>query len=135
MTIRFWTPKKVFLSAFLIILAIYIPFQARNFILGPRLTIQSPGNGESLTGNTIKVTGTARNVSFITLNDRQIFVNDEGNFSETLLSPVGLAILTLKGKDRFGRESQVERQFFSLPEKSDIIKNTSATSTATTTQI
>jgi len=133
MTMPFWSQKRVLFTVFLVFLTVYVIFQARNFILGPRLEITSPKNGETVAGPIIEVAGTARNVSFITLNDRQIFVNDEGKFKESLLPSAGLVILKLVGKDRFGREKELRADIIVSGETSRARQRTSATATTRTT--
>jgi hypothetical protein len=49
------------------------------------------------------VVGEAKNVSYLSLNGRQIFTDESGTFSEKLLLPYGYTIMTLKARDRFGR--------------------------------
>ncbi len=85
--------------------------------MGPRLAFLSPSDGETLNGPIIEVTGSAKNVSFLTLNDKQIFINDDGEFRERLLPSSGLVILTLKGKDRFGREKKLQEKIIVLGDK------------------
>ncbi len=104
--------KKIGLATFLILLSLYVAFQSRNLILGPRLKITSPIQGETLAGPVIKIAGTAKNISFLTLNDRQIYVDDQGQFSETLLPQSGLVILKLVGTDRFGRTREISESIF-----------------------
>ena len=40
------------------------------------------------------------------MNDRQMFTDEEGEFSEKLLLSYGYNIITVKAKDRFGRETK-----------------------------
>ena len=81
-------------------------FQARNLITGPEIKVSSPTNGENLADPLITINGTATNINRITLNDRQIFVDKQGNFSEKLLVPVGYTIIKLAAQDKFGRTTQ-----------------------------
>ena len=103
MTLEFVPQKKIIIVALAVILVLYIVFQARNVLLGPQINIISPTENETLPGPIIEVEGTAKNVSFLTLNDKQIFVDDSSHFKERLLPAPGLVILKLVGKDRFGR--------------------------------
>ncbi len=117
MTLDFSPHKNKVIAIVCAILVLYVVFQARNLILGPRIAFIAPLDGETLSGPVIEVRGTATNVSFITLNDKQIFVNDNGEFKERLLPSPGLVILTLKAKDRFGREKIEQAQIVVLETK------------------
>lgn len=83
----------------------YSLFEARRFLEGPTLTIDIPENGAAVSSALIEVAGTAKNIVDIRLNDRKIFVDGNGHFSEDLLLSYGYTILTLKASDRFGHET------------------------------
>jgi len=81
-------------------------FQARNLIQGPIITIHSPQNGTTVNNALVEISGEAKNISGITLNDQHIFVDEEGNFREQLLLSYGYTIMTIEASDRFGRETK-----------------------------
>jgi hypothetical protein len=84
----------------------YCLFQARYLMLGPSVTIVSPKDGEIVLESAVEITGKARNVAWISLNDHQIYTDEEGYWSEKLILSQGLSIMTAKARDRFGRETQ-----------------------------
>ena len=86
-----------------LLIALYTAYQLRNLIRGPILDIASPQSGETMEDPLIELTGSAHNISYISINDRPMFVDPEGNFSDLLLLPYGYTILTVKAGDRFGR--------------------------------
>lgn len=96
----------------LLILLVYGYFQARELITGPRLEISSPKNGETLasTSPEILVRGHAKNISFLTINGRQVFTDESGYFSSTLLLGEGYTIITIEAQDRFKRSVKRELQ-------------------------
>lgn len=134
MTLEFIPQRKIIIIAVLAILGLYVIFQARNLILGPRLAIISPKPNETITGPVIEVVGSAENVSFITLNDHQIFIDDTGHFKENLLPSPGLVILRLVGKDRFGRQNSLEENIFVTGKNIKAIDTNISTSTTPASQ-
>lgn len=86
----------------LIILA-YGYFEARYILAGPQITISVPQNGSLVKDPFVTITGQAKNISYLSLNDRQIYVDQNGNFKEKLLLYPGYTIIKLKATDRFGR--------------------------------
>lgn len=82
-----------------------------NLIIGPSIEITSPKNGETLSDPLVTIEGTAKNISFLSLNGRQIFVDKDGNLKEQLLLSPGYNVVTLSGRDRFGR---IERERLEL---------------------
>jgi hypothetical protein len=81
----------------------YSYYQSRNLIKGPQISLTSPVVGTTVENPLVSIEGTAKNISFITLNDRQIFVDNEGTFKEELLLSPGYNIWQIAAKDKFGR--------------------------------
>lgn len=100
------SPKHILWIVLGLVFVGYCLFQARYLILGPSLTIEAPRDGEVVTSPLIIISGHARNVAWITLNDRQIYTDEDGYWSEKLIVSKGLSIMTAKARDRFGRETQ-----------------------------
>ncbi len=101
------SPRKTLAVLFLLFIAGYSLFQARHIILGPELALLSPLDGTVATTSLIYVTGTARNVTFISLNDRPIFLNEKGEFEEKYLAQQGQSTIIVRARDRFGRETEI----------------------------
>lgn len=89
-----------------LIIVSYSLYQARNLIAGPVITITSPSNGASFDHSRIEIEGIAKNVNVISVNDRPIFIDEQGHFKEIELLSPGDNIITLKAKDKFGRSTQ-----------------------------
>lgn len=102
---------KIGITVFVIILA-YAVWNGRNLILGPSLKVLSPFPGEEISGNPVTVRGLAKNVSFISLNNKQIFVDKSGHFSEEVLLLPGINIIHINGKDRFGKEKVLSLELY-----------------------
>jgi hypothetical protein len=97
---------KVFCSIFIgVIIVGYSLFSARHIIKGPSIVVITPQNGELTKDNFVEIKGKSENLNYISLNDRQIFIDDEGNFKEKLILYEGENTLKLYGKDKFGRET------------------------------
>lgn len=95
---------KFFTVAFIIMAIIgYSFFQSRNLIRGPSLDLMTPKNGSTVTDPLVEIKGVAKNISFISLNNRQIFVDENGNFHEELLLSPGYNLWKIEAKDKFGR--------------------------------
>ncbi len=89
---------------FAIVIVGYGLFQARNLLMGPQIYLASPQNGATITHSPlVTIAGKASNISFISLNDRPIFVNEQGDFNEQLLLSPGYNTWTIMAKDTFGR--------------------------------
>lgn len=109
---------KIFLFglAAVVVLA-YVLFQARFLIIGPvvQLTTEfKPVYNERI----IAVDGQAENITDITLNGRPIYTNESGVFSEKLVLENGYTIMTIRARDRYGRETTLTRSFVYRPASS-----------------
>ncbi|PJC56455.1 hypothetical protein CO026_00215 [Candidatus Kaiserbacteria bacterium CG_4_9_14_0_2_um_filter_41_32] len=92
----------------------YIAFQARFMIEGPQITLDSEPNRVQ-NERIITLSGTAKNITEITLNGRQIFTDEYGHFDEALVLENGYTITTIAAFDRYGRRTQVVRSFVYIP--------------------
>jgi hypothetical protein len=106
--------KVATLLTALLLITTYIIFQARFLIIGPEITLH---NEPAVQQNEriITLTGTARNITHLWLNDRQIYTDEQGHFTEALVLENGYTITTLRAKDRYGRETKVVRSFVYTP--------------------
>ncbi len=117
--------KIILGGAFLAVVLAYSLYQSRFLILGPGLEIFMQTEGTTVTDSLVLISGSVSNASFIYLDDRQIFADEQKMFHEILPASVGYNILTLRVKDAFGRVRQVTREF--------IYKPLATTESATTT--
>ena len=81
----------------------YSLYEARNLIIGPVLSVKNPKNMAVLKSSLLDIQGETRNIVRIALNDRPIFVDKQGNFSEKILLSPGYNVVKLNVADKFGR--------------------------------
>lgn len=114
-------PKRILIIAAAALaalsLAFYAYLQSREYLRGPVIAVDEPADGSLSTTSIVALKGSARNVSFLTLNDRQIFTDERGRFTESLLLQDGYNIMLLEAKDRFGHIAQKKLELVHKPEK------------------
>ncbi|MFA5842011.1 MAG: hypothetical protein WC835_03585 [Candidatus Paceibacterota bacterium] len=98
--------KIGFIAIILVVVFGYGYFKIRNLLLGPTISVSEPINGQIFASSTISIRGLAKNVSSLSLNDRPIFVNEKGDFSEIMALSPGYNIISLKGADKFGKKTE-----------------------------
>ncbi|MGH7249682.1 MAG: hypothetical protein ACREGC_01790, partial [Minisyncoccia bacterium] len=59
-------------------------------------------DGATVSQNVINITGNARNAVSLTLDGREISVDQNGNFNETVALLPGYNIIDIKAQDKFG---------------------------------
>lgn len=108
MTEREIIRKRIRVSIIILIAAAFLfygAFEARKLALGPIVSIESPQNGQVVTSPDITIAGTAKNISYMTLNGLHIFTDQAGNFSEDRVLSLGYNVITLYARDKFGKET------------------------------
>ena len=98
-------PTKAIILIMVLLVAGYGLFEARRIIEGPEVVIESPVSGSATSTSILTITGTAKNVSFLTINDKPAFTDEQGRFSLTLSPPTGYTVVTVASIDRFGRRA------------------------------
>jgi len=86
---------------FVALIASYALFQSWKLIVGPVIDVYTPQNGATYSQTLIEIDGRAQNISFLTLDGRQIFTDENGYFKEKLLLSPGYNIITIAGTDKF----------------------------------
>ena len=99
----------------IILFITYIAFQARFILEGPQITLSGDRNTPQTT-RTVYLEGTAQNIVRMSLNGRQIYTDTSGNFKEALVLENGYTIATLHAEDRYGRTTNLTREFVYLHE-------------------
>jgi hypothetical protein len=109
MTDRHATRKflKIVIISFVILCILgYTGYEIQKVIFGPRITVSYPKNDSTVSDSYIEVTGMAKNITSISMDDRSIFVDQKGNFNEEILLSPGYNAVTIKASDKFGRNTE-----------------------------
>ncbi|MGH7141069.1 MAG: hypothetical protein ACREGH_00335, partial [Minisyncoccia bacterium] len=94
----------------------YGVFEARFLIEGPKITVLTPKDGAAVGGPLITIAGNVQNTAFFSIDGRQAFADEQGNFSETLTPAPGYDVVEIAAKDRFGRTAETDLEITVLPE-------------------
>ena len=102
-------PKKILLliAGFLVLL--YGVWQARDYMGGPKIYLESPTEGEVFEKSLLIVRGRVVDSRELWLLGRRIITDEEGRFEEDFLLAPGLNFITLEARDKFGHEIREER--------------------------
>ncbi|MBP6924312.1 MAG: hypothetical protein KBB78_01965 [Candidatus Pacebacteria bacterium] len=107
--VRYWITAIV-----LLLMLLFVVFQARFLIVGPRIVITDAPEGPQ-NQRQITISGTAYNISHLWLNDRAIYTDAKGNFKETIVLENGYTIATLRAEDRYGRTTKTKEELVFIP--------------------
>lgn len=98
---RLW--RLAFFSVAATIIILYAFSRTINFLRGPSVIIDRPADNEYISNANTVIEGRANYVSLLTLNGREIFTDEKGNFRERLPLLAGYNIITVRATDKFGR--------------------------------
>lgn len=85
----------------------YAFYTMKSLMQGPVITVTAPNDGEAVEQAVITVSGTTKHIAKIALNGRPIPIDEDGAFREDVAVPLGYAILSITGEDRFGKKTEV----------------------------
>lgn len=106
------TASIILLIAVIIAYAIW---RSLNYAKGPRIEIFQPHDGASTASSTVTIVGRADRVINLLLNGRAVSVDQQGNFSETIIIFPGENMINLTAKDQFGRSTEKELTLVGTP--------------------
>lgn len=94
--------KISLISVFFILILGYALFVSKDLIFGVKIRDVNLIDGATLTESVQKVSGNARHAIHLTLNGREISINQAGDFRETIALLPGYNIITIRAEDKFG---------------------------------
>ncbi len=94
--------KIALLSILLLFMVFYGFFRSKDLIFGVKIKNVNITDGMKSDTDMLKISGNTKNVKVLTLDGREIFVDQAGNFEETIALHPGYNIVDIKAKDYFG---------------------------------
>lgn len=93
----------------LFLLSSFFLFQIRGILFPPAISISSPKD-ESIVSREVNIEGRTDSSVTLTINDQSVFVNTKGEFEKNISLFPGKNTITIKAKNRFGKESTLQRE-------------------------
>ncbi len=107
--------KIVSLSLFFIIIIIYAYSRSSNLIFGVKIKDINIADGTKVENSILEVKGNAKNAIFITLNGREISIDQSGNFNETVALLLGYNVINIQARDKFGHSDEKNYKIIFTP--------------------
>ena len=90
------------LCFFFLFILVFAFFKSRDLVFGIKIKNINIADGSTVHDDVLNLTGNAKNAVNLTLNGREISVDQAGNWNETIALAVGYNVINIKAKDRFG---------------------------------
>lgn len=107
-----WSPKITFIigvSAIVVLFFGYLIFQYVRFISPPKLNVESPKQGQTISGNSVLVFGSTDTDSKLMINNQPVLIDDDGKFSVTLNMVPETKEIDIIATSRSGKMTEVKR--------------------------
>lgn len=113
--------KMSVLTMFFVFIVTYAFFRSYNLIFGVNLKNINLKDGAGFDGNILNVSGNAKNAVYLALNDREISIDKDGDFSETIALLKGYNIVEIKARDKFGNVDQKDYQLIQRQPEAEML--------------
>lgn len=94
--------KILVISIFFIFIFIYALFISKDLIFGVKIKNVNLVDGSLVAESILKVTGNSKNAVKLALDGREISVDEQGDFEETIALLPGYNIINIRAQDKFG---------------------------------
>ena len=94
--------KIASVSVLFLFIVIYAFFRSKDLIFGVKIKNVNIVDGAKVSNNIMNITGVAKNATNLTLDGREISVDQKGNFNETISLLPGYNVVDIKAQDKFG---------------------------------
>jgi hypothetical protein len=95
--------RIISLSILFVFIIVYAFFRSKDLIFGVKIKNVNLTDGAVVTESILEVKGNARNAIKLSLNGKEISVNQQGDFDETISLLSGYNIVNLRAEDKFGK--------------------------------
>ncbi len=90
------------MALFFLFIIFYAIFRSKDLIFGVKIRNINIVDGARVENSVVNITGNAQNAVNLTLNGREISIDQAGNWSETIALLSGYNVISIKAEDKFG---------------------------------
>lgn len=94
--------KILTLTIFFIFISVYAFYRSYDLIFGVEIKNVNIVDGAKWSVSVIEITGLAKGAINLTLNDREIAIDQAGNFKDAVVLLSGLNVISIRAVDKFG---------------------------------
>lgn len=94
---------------FLLFLFIVIYAHSRTAFLsqGVSLSVENLEDGQTMSSRVLTLEGSAKRAVMLTINNREVLIDEKGGFKDTIVLYPGINILTIEAQDKFDNYKQL----------------------------
>jgi cytoskeletal protein RodZ len=88
----------------------YLGWQVRAIIKPPEVMVYSPQDGAYTTSATVTIAGKAEDEAEVKINGDTVLLNRDGTFEEEIALERGVNVITIEGKKRYSKSTEIYRR-------------------------
>jgi hypothetical protein len=100
--------RKIFVGLLVLSVLVFLAFKVEQIFVPPYLSISSPSDLEVVTQKQVTVIGQSEPEVELIINNKEIFVDESGNFETLLDLQKDLNLIKITAKKRYSRVKEVE---------------------------
>lgn len=107
------TPKRISLIVFvlfLILIGLYFWREIGFLTKAPALEVSQPPTDITIKQETFEIIGTTDPSAYLTVNDKEVYIDKEGNFKTEVNLLEGINTITIQAKNRFDKTNEIIRR-------------------------
>ena len=97
------TLKIGLVSILFLFIVVFVFFNSRDLIFGVKIKNVNLKDNLKVSESIFEITGTAKNAVKLSIDGREISVDQKGNFDETIALLSGYNLVNIKAQDKFGK--------------------------------
>ncbi|HHE65086.1 MAG TPA: hypothetical protein ENL09_03585 [Bacteroidetes bacterium] len=102
--------RRILIGIVVVALMTYVGFEISNIFSPPELIISSPQDYATVNENSIEVTGSTEKSATLSINRKEIFINDDGSFSETVTLKEGINNISISATKEKSKDTIIVRR-------------------------
>ncbi len=119
-----FTPRTLIIGSSLLvalIAVVYVSLEIRSVLAPPYLSLSEPAGDITVDGNSVVIAGIGEIGAEVFINNQPVLIDQNGQFTETLLLSPGLNVIEVTEKNKFDKVSKIVRQVTSRAAEEEVV--------------
>lgn len=109
--------RRILIGVVVLLALTYVGFEVSKIFLPPKLEISSPVDFATVNDNILQIVGTTDSSATLTINGKEILINEKGNFSETISLKEGINNIIISAiKEKSKATSITKHILYEIPQ-------------------
>lgn len=120
---NYFSIKKIIniglLTVFFLFIIFYTHSRTAFLSQGANLSVSNLSNGQVVTESGLEILGVAQRATKLTINNRELAIDENGNFTDTLIFTPGLNNIEIVAEDKYGKGDDLKYEILYKEQESE----------------